>query len=157
MKVSNKTISIAAGIIFLWQAAAGIWSMLQMGGYFYHIARFYLVIDLYEIVVLTVMGVFALRQKKRGKLLNYLGMAYIGYVLGEIITFFQVSTLLRLAILIVAFVLSQKSNAGFIMEPKSEAAKTRAQAQMQSSIYAQQLRDGILTQGEYDQIMKNKK
>lgn len=145
MKVTNKTINIVAGIIFLWQAAGGIWSMLQMGGYFYHIARFYLVIDLYEIVVLTVMGVFALRQKKRGKLLNYLGMVYIGYVLGEIITFFQVSTLFRLAILIAAFVLSQKSNAGFIMEPKSEAAKTRMQAQMQTSIYAQQLRDGILT------------
>lgn len=90
-------------------------------------------------------------------LLNSLGFAYNVCVLGEIIICFRVSMLLRLAIFIAAFVLSLESNAGFIVELKRKAAKTLAQAQTQTSIYAQQLRDGILTQEEYDQLMKNKK
>lgn len=66
MKVTNKTINIAAGITFLWQAAAGIWSMLQqvMWGNRYHFIRLYSVIDLYGIVVLTVIGCVCFASKK---------------------------------------------------------------------------------------------
>lgn len=39
----------------------------------------------------------------------------------------------------------------------SEAAKVQAQAEKQTSIYDEQLRDGILTQEECDQIMKSNK
>ena len=73
---------------------------------------------------------------------------------------FSASALTNLAILITAFVLSQKSSGGTVFDTKdtsSEAAKVQAQAEKQTSIYDEQLRDGILTQEEYDQIMKSNK
>lgn len=166
MKANNKIINIAAGIAFLWQAVNGIRSVIYqaMGGYLFYIKPIYLVMNLYGIIVLAIMGVFALRQKKRGKVLNGLGIVYIVYVTIKIITSmqygFSASTLTILAILIAAFVLSQKSSGGSVFDTKdtsSEAAKMQAQAEKQTSIYDEQLRDGILTQEEYDQIMKSRK
>lgn len=168
MKANNKIINIAAGIIFLWRAFNGVWSIISqaVGGYLFYINPIYLVMNLYGIIVLTIMGVFALRQKKRGKVLNGLGIVYIGYVTVNIITSMQYGfsasalTNLNLAILIAAFVYSQKSSGGSVFDTKdtnSEAAKIQAQAEKQTSIYDEQLRDGILTQEEYDQIMKSRK
>lgn len=155
MKVNNKIINIAAGIVFLWRAVNGIRSVIYqaMGGYLlFYINPIYLVMNLYGIIVLAIMGVFALRQKKRGKVLNSLGIVYIGYVVINIITFmkygFSASALTNLVSLIAAFVLSQKSSGGSVFDTKdtsSEAAKMQAQAEKQTSIYDEQLRDGILT------------
>lgn len=164
MKVNNKIINIAAGIVFLWRAVNGIRSVIYqaMGGFY--INPIYLVMNLYGIIVLAIMGVFALRQKKRGKVLNSLGIVYIGYVVINIITSmkygFSASALTNPVSLIAAFVLSQKSSGGSVFDTKdtsSEAAKMQAQAEKQTSIYDEQLRDGILTQEEYDQIMKSRK
>lgn len=120
--------------------------------------------EFYGIIVLSIMGAFAFRQKKRGKVLNVLGIVYIGYIIINIITSmqygFSASALTNLAILIIAFVLSQKSSGGTVFDTKdtsSEAAKVQAQAEKQTSIYDEQLRDGILTQEECDQIMKSNK
>lgn len=164
MKVNNKIINIAAGIVFLWRAVNGIRSVIYqaMGGFY--INPIYLVMNLYGIIVLAIMGVFALRQKKRGKVLNSLGIVYIGYVVINIITSmkygFSASALTNPVSLIAAFVLSQKSSGGSVFDTKdtsSEAAKMQAQAEKQTSIYDEQLRDGILTQEEYDQIMKSRR
>ena len=166
MKANNKIINIVAGIIFLWRAVNGIRSIIYqaMEGYLFYTNPIYLVMNLYGIIVLAIMGVFALRQKKRGKVLNGLGIVYIGYIIVNIITSmqygFSASALTNLAILIAAFVLSQKSSGGSVFNTKdtsSEAAKMQAQAEKQTSIYDEQLRDGILTQEEYDQIMKSSK
>lgn len=152
MKVNNKIINIAAGIVFLWRAVNGIRSVIYqaMGGFY--INPIYLVMNLYGIIVLAIMGVFALRQKKRGKVLNSLGIVYIGYVVINIITSmkygFSASALTNPVSLIAAFVLSQKSSGGSVFDTKdtsSEAAKMQAQAEKQTSIYDEQLRDGILT------------
>lgn len=169
MKVNNKTINIVAGIIFLWRAFNRVWSIISqaVGGYLFYINPIYLVMNFYGIIVLSIMGVFAFRQKKRGKVLNVLGIVYIGYIIINIVTSMQygfsasaLSALINLAILITAFVLSQKSSGGTVFDTKdtsSEAAKVQAQAEKQTSIYDEQLRDGILTQEEYDQIMKSNK
>lgn len=120
--------------------------------------------NFYGIVVLSIMGVFALLQKKRGNVLNVLGIVYIGYIIINIVTSLQYgfskSAIVNLAILITAFVLSQKSSGGTVFDTKdtsSEAAKVQAQKEKQTSIYDEQLKNGILTQEEYDQIMKNNK
>ena len=130
----------------------------------FYINPIYLVMNFYGIIVLSIMGVFAFRQKERGKVLNVLGIVYIGYIIINIITSmqygFSASALINLAILITAFVLSQKSSGGTVFDTKdtsSEAAKVQAQVEKQTSIYDEQLRDGILTQEEYDQIMKSNK
>jgi hypothetical protein len=74
-----------------------------MIGYLFYNNPIYLVMSLYEIIVLAIMGVFALRQKKRGKVLNGLGVVCIGCVIVNIITSmqygFSASTLTNLAIL----------------------------------------------------------
>lgn len=66
MKANNKIINIVAGIIFLWRAVNGIRSVIYqaMGGYLFYINPIYLLMNLYGIIVLSIMGVFALRQKK---------------------------------------------------------------------------------------------
>lgn len=165
MKATNKIINIAAGIVFLWRAVNGIRIVIQaMGGDLFYINPIYLVMELYGIIVLAIMGVFALRQKKRGKVLNSLGIVYIGYVTKNIIDSmqygFRASALTILAIIIAAFILSQKSSGGRVFDTKdtsSETAEMQAQAEKQTSIYNKQLCDGILTQKEYDQIMKSRK
>ena len=166
MKVNNRIINIAAGIIFLWRAFNGVREIvsLAMKRYLFYINPIYLVMNLYGIIVLSVMGVFALRQKRRDKVLNGLGIVYIGYIIINIVKTlqygFSTSALISLVILIAAFVLSQKSSGGTVFDTKdtnSEAAKVRAQAEKQTSIYDEQFRNGILTQEEYDQIMKKNK
>lgn len=166
MKANNKIINIVAGIIFLWRAVNGIWGIISqaMGGYLFYINPIYLAMNFYGIIVLSIMGIVALRQKKRGKVLNGLGIVYIGYIIVNIVTSMQyglsASALTNLAILIAAFVLSWKSSGGTVFDTKdtsSEAAKVQAQVEKQASIYDEQLRDGILTQEEYDQIMKSNK
>lgn len=160
MKANKKNINLVAGLIFLWQAAAGIRSVLQqvMWGNFYYFGRLFLVIDLYGIVVLTIMGVFALRQKKRGKLLNCLCLWYFSLEVSDCLHY-GVSALLRLAIVLAAVLLSQKANAGYIIDPKSGLGKKWAhtQAQTQASIDAQQQQDRILVEEAYERLMKNKK
>lgn len=158
MKTKIKVFNILAGIIFLWRAVNGVRAIVFQvtRGSLFRIDPIYLVMELYEIIVLSIMGVFALRQKKRGKVLNGLGIVYIGYTILNIIKIlrygFSPSTLIDPVILIAAFVLSRNTK-----DTSSEAAKVRAQAEKQISIYDEQLRNGVLTQEEYDQIMKNNK
>lgn len=161
MKANNKIINIVAGIIFLWRAVNEIRSVIHQAMDLFYINPIDLLMALYGIIVLSIMGVFALRQKKRGKVLNSLGIVYIGLnIITSMQYGFSTRALTILAILIAAFVLSQKSSGGSVFDTKdtsSEVAKMQAQAKKQTSIYDEQLRDGILTQEEYDQIMKSRK
>ena len=165
MKLDNKTINIAAGVIFLLRALSTVTnSFSQMAaGIPFYLNPIRLIMTLYGIIVLAIMGIQALRQKKRGKALNSLGYVYLGYVIFNLFSAFphslNVRALVSLALLIAAFVLTQKASGGAVFDTKdtaSEAAKVQIQAQKQTTIYDEQLKDGILTQEEYDQIMKNK-
>ena len=165
MKLDNKTICIAASILFFWRAFNSISSLFSqiINGTLFYISPLYLIMLLYGIVVQALMGYKAAKQQQRGKLLNRCGIVYIAYVAVNLFTAFPYSfnltTLISLVLLIAAFVLSQKACGGAIIDTNdttSEAAKTQIQAQKQTTIYDEQLRDGILTQEEYDQIMKNK-
>lgn len=166
MKANKKMINTAAGVFFFLRAASGVSFVIEFvtelargGHFYYYYGDYYWILlgqALYETVVLSAMAVYAFRQKKRGRLLNSLGIAYIIFDAVNI-GFYGFSGLLSTAILIAAFVLTWKSNAGFVMEPKSEAVKAREQAQMQASLYAQQLQEGILTREEYNQLVKRRK
>lgn len=165
MKIDHKIANIVAGVIFAWRAfnsGTTIVSQVASGNVFY-ISPIYLVMTLYGIAVSAVMGHYALRQKARSKVLSVLGAVYIGYVIVNFVTALPHSmnagTLISMALLIAAFVLSQKACGGTVFhtdDTKSEAVKARIQAEKQNTIYDEQLRDGILTQEEYDQIMRNK-
>lgn len=99
----------------------------------------------------------AAAEKRR---LNFISPYIIINIITSMQYGFSASALTNLAILIIAFVLSQKSSGGTVFDTKdtsSEAAKVQAQAEKQTSIYDEQLRDGILTQEECDQIMKSNK
>lgn len=65
------------------RAFNGVWSIISqaVGGYLFYINPIYLVMNFYGIIVLSIMGAFAFRQKKRGKVLNVLGIVYIGYII----------------------------------------------------------------------------
>ena len=109
MKTKIKVFNILAGIIFLWRAVNGVRAIVfqaTRGFLLFRIDPIYLVMELYEIIVLSIMGVFALRQKKRGKVLNGLGIVYIGYTILNIIKIlrygFSPSTLIDPVILIAA-------------------------------------------------------
>lgn len=165
MKLDNKTINIVAGVIFLWRAFKSVTSFISnaASGVLFYIGPFHLVMTVYGIVVLSIMGINALHQKKRGKLLNGFGIVYIGYDLVNILTSLPYSLNVRslsyFAVLVAAFIYSQKACGGSVFDTSdtvSEAAKIQIQAQKQTAIYDEQLRDGILTQEEYDQIMKAK-
>ena len=73
---------------------------------------------------------------------------------------FNLQGILTLAVLIGLFVYTGKLNKDTMFaskEPETTVEKTHAQTKKQTSIYDQQLNDGILTQEEYDQIMENLK
>jgi len=165
MELDNKTISIAAGVYFLWRAISCATTILSLvaDGVLFYISPIFLIMTLYGAVVLTAMGIMALRRKQRSKVMNVLGIVYIGYAVinrfGAFQHFFNIKALVSLVLLIAAFVLSQKACGGSIFDTNdttSEAAKVQIQSEKQTAIYDEQLRDGILTQEEYDQLMKRK-
>lgn len=164
MKADNKVVSIASGLFFLWQVIKGVRAIISLvaAGVVSYMNPITLLMWLYGIIVEAILGVNAMRQKKRSKLLNGFGIVHIGYVvvgiLAELPYSFNVRTLAYIALWVAAFVYSQKACGGSVFDisdTASEAAKIQIQAQKQTAIYDEQLRDGILTQEEYDQIMKN--
>ena len=161
MKLNSKTVNIAAGIVFLGQAIWIALSLIQMFPYFDIIPptrlMLYLAEDLLGIPVLIILGVQALRQKKRGNVLNILFLIYYSFTIGIRIGSLTLSGLVPILILAAAFALTKNAENGTlfkVLDTTSEAAKAQAQTMQQNSIYDEQLKAGILTQEEYDQIMR---
>lgn len=161
MKLNSKTVNIAAGIVFLGQAIWIALSLIQMFPYFDIIPvtrlLLYLAEDLLGIPVLIILGVQALRQKKRGNVLNILFLIYISIYALIRVSSLTLSGLVPMLILVAAFALTKKAENGTlftVQDTTSEAAKAQAQTMQQNSIYDEQLKAGILTQEEYDQIMR---
>lgn len=165
MKDKNKLLSIVCALFFFWRAVSAAINLVTLAGlgHLRYNSVVALIMTVYGIAVSAAMGVYALRRKMRGKTLNALAIIYIGYIVFNIIRSIgyggTVRSLISLALLIAAFVLSQKACGGtfsWLRDTQSEAAKMREQTEKQSSIYDEQLRAGILTQEEYDQIMNSR-
>lgn len=152
MNINNKMKNNVAGIIFFWKALNIILNTISSARI--GLSKYYTIVDwgaiIYGVIVLSLLGFVALRQKKRGKVLDGLGILYICYfiiIYNPIVYGFIVYGLISLAALIVAFFLSRNHD--------GEVAQFYTKSKTQLSIYDEQLRDGILTQEEYDHIMKN--
>lgn len=219
MKTNNaKKINILSGIIFLCLAVYKIGSVIYqviedfpvyidnpiqvIEDYRVYIDNpillvVVLVLNFCGIIFLTIMGVFALRQKKRGKVLNFLSFIYFFFEVVSISVQYEYdeygfsAKLLSILAFVFAFMftwgasfmltlessgvydakyisskvakiqaLAEKLHLFMLTQTLSDiykAAKMQALAEEPTSIYDKQLREGILTQEEYDQIMKSRK
>ena len=117
MKEKQKICNIVCGAYFLYQAARDIISVIQVimrGGSVAGI--FAWLIILYGVVVLSVMGIYALRQKERGQTLNSFGLLYVCWVFMNVLSNskngFDAASWINMALLVAAFFLSQKSSGG---------------------------------------------
>ena len=159
---NKKIINLAAGIVFLLSALYAAFGSVTAASYGYTVTAYFLR-QLPGIVVLALLGIRALQQKPRGKVLNILGIMYLLYRavmwFSTLAYSFSIMGLITLLLLVAAFLLSAKANNEVIINTKdtaSEAAKTQQQSEKQTSLYDEQLKNGILTQEEYDQITKSK-
>lgn len=172
MKENKKVNSIICGIVFLFLAFGAMASSIGLYPYddLTGIGRIDLALSLCGFLIMSVMGVLALRQMNRSKVLNAMAIVFlvcrIAYyiVVGikyEVNPDLMASNLMKayfLVFFIGAFVLSQKAGRDSgtkIDDSASEAVKMQAQEKMQTEIYWKQMQNGILAQEEYDQIIKN--
>ena len=165
MKEKQKICNVVCGVYFLYRAVRSIINVIQLiigAGSFAGIFNWLMII--YGVVVLSFMGIYALRQKERGQVLNSFGMGYICWLFMNVLRYskngFDVVSWINMALLVAAFFLSQKSSGGKLFgarDTQSEAAKMQAQTDKQNALYKQQMEAGILTREEYNQIMKNRK
>ena len=80
MKRNWKLIYLVAGIEFAFEALAGVrrlWMLQSDVG----LSSLTIPILLFRILVFALLSIWALRQKKRGRLLNVLGLAYFAIAL----------------------------------------------------------------------------
>lgn len=167
MKNKNKMLSyIAAALFFYIAFRRGRYFIPHWfnGNWIYmiHTTPFYLILYSSGLIIVTIMGIKALRQKKRGKLLNTLAILYIiAEVVNVILTTgyrgLGFAGLVVPALVLAGFLMSGKGADGAIFDTKdtlSSQAKAKAQTNAQQALYRQQLQDGILTQEEYKQLEK---
>lgn len=84
-----------------------------------------------------------------------IGLNLIGLLRGAVYGF-SVPAFLTLAAYAAAFFFSGGKEFFNLKDTGSNAAKREAQAKSQNTLYDDQLRDGLITQEEYDQIMSGK-
>jgi len=165
--LGKKTCYQIAGGFFLLRAAYSLYTMLMRQTFLY--APLYITfINLCGILLGIALGVTALRIKDRSMFLNIIAGAYVVTIAASALsTVFTmgllmassalVTSVISIAIVIVALMMSSSKSAFFnVKDTVSEAAKQQIQAEKQTTIYDEQLRDGIITQEEYDQIMGKK-
>lgn len=163
--MNNKTMKFIAGIIFLGLLAYSLPSFIRIiaSGGLYYLNPTSMILSVVRLACLLILGINSFNNKKLGKLSIAAAIIYVVITLynlaGAIRYRFPTVGLLLLVIFIAAFVLAMKAKNGTVFDVKdtaSEAAKTQYQAEKQTSVYDQQLKDGIITQEEYDQLTKNK-
>ncbi len=164
--LGKKTCYQIAGGFFLLRAAYSLYTLLMRQAFLY--APLYITfINLCGILLGIVLGVTALRIKDRSMILNIIAGVYVVTIAASALsTMFTmglkassalVTAVISIAIVIVALMMSSSKSAFFnVKDTVSEAAKQQIQAEKQTTIYDEQLRDGIITQEEYDQIMGKK-
>ena len=167
VKNNQKIIFIVSGVVFLFLAGKELLlRFINSIGYLSYYRTSYLLIAGCSIMVLIILGAFALLQRKRPVAVSILGLVYILYcayntIRGIFYLAFAASlkSVLYLALLIAAFVCTELAGRGSVFDlrdTRSEAAKTRIQADKQIAVYGDLLSCGAITQEEYDQLTKNR-
>lgn len=175
--MKNKTKRTIAGILFLLVAAAKLFEIVTILTTMTGIDTqdFVTLLTLITLgfsaicsLVLLLVGVRVLKQKKLGKGMTYLtmfaviftavnGITASGIIAGGNVV--DVKQFILPAVTFVAWYLLISGGGTTVQREgqKGEADRVAEQAEKQTSIYDQQLKAGILTKEEYDQIMKNQK
>lgn len=164
--MKNKTKRTIAGILFLLVAAAKLFEIVTILTTMTGIDTqdFVTLLTLITLgfsaicsLVLLLVGVRVLKQKKLGKGMTYLTMivAISTVIIGG--NFMDAKQFILPAVTFVAWYLLISGGGTALQREgqKGEADRIAEQAEKQTSIYDQQLKAGILTKEEYDQIMKN--
>ncbi len=164
MKGNKKAINIICGIVFLFLASGAMANSIGLYPYddLTGIERICLALGFCDFLIMSVMGVLALRQMNRSKVLNAMAIVFLACRIAYIIVIYikheGYPDVMALIFFIVAFILSQKAGRDSgtkIDDSASEVVKMQAQEKMQTEIYRKQLQNDILTQEEYDQVIKN--
>lgn len=163
--MNKKTVTKLCGIVFLVLFAYAVYGCIQfflnMFSYPITAMMLSLVRNIYHLFVLLILGITALAgRKERGRVLNILALADIGLnligLLRGAVYGFSVPAFLALAVYGAAVFFSGGKEFFNPKDTDSNAAKREAQTKSQNTLYDDQLRDGLITQEEYDQIMSGK-
>lgn len=179
MKMTNKTKRTIAGILFLLVAAAQLFEIVTVltsmpeidtQDFITLITLIFLGLSALCSLVLILAGIRALKQKKLGKGMTYLTMFAVIFSVVNVITTvmngitavgntMDAKQFILPAVTLVAWYLLIFSGGSALQREgqKGEADRIAEQAEKQTSIYDQQLKAGILTKEEYNQIMQNQK
>lgn len=172
MKTDRKTKYVIAGILFFllaaWNAYLAYMNIRQimyaMSSYFYPQMFLPVVYNVALVFFFILFGCWALRQRERGKAWDTVGLLYLLYRIFNLVkglTYgrFAIPGLAFVLVLALALCLSTDSVSALfhVKDTTSEAAKMKDQQDKQDDIYKEQLKSGVLTQEEYDQIMKARK
>ena len=112
----------------------------------------YVVFMLVGTTIFYIMSILVLAKKKTGVVLHFLALPFL---VAAIVFLQDYSTYIICGIYSVAFLLLQLGGGILTAPPKNEVI--HAQMKKQTLLYNQQLKAGILTKEEYNQIMKNQK
>lgn len=176
MKIDKKTANYIIGIIFLLMGLKSIWALVTNFDALFQMSLISIVLWIFRIGVLVILGIYSLKQKKRGRIINVLGIIYIINIVVNTLrsTFMLISAVgvvqgIRLlaqnnSIISVIFFIAIFVYSGIINGEKllsvqddvSEAAKQRIQSEKQDSLYDEYVKAGLLTKEEYEQIMNTK-
>ena len=163
--MNNKTMKTIAGIIFLGLFAYSLVLFIRIiaSGSLYYLGPISIIFFVVRLACPLFLGIASFNSKKLGKISIAAAIVYVAitlYNLAGLIRYsFPTVGFLLLIIFIAAYVIAMKAKNGSVFDVKdtaSEAAKKQYQAEKQATLYDQQLKDGIITQEEYDQITKNK-
>jgi len=162
--MNSKTMKNIAGIIFLGLFAyhLRLFMIIAPSGLYY--SRPIIMINIVvRLACPLILGIASFNNKKLGKISIAAAIVYVVITLynlaGSIRYSFPTVDFLLLIVFIAAYVIAMKAKNGSVFDVKdtaSEAAKKQYQAEKQVSVYDQQLKDGIITQEEYDQLTKKK-
>lgn len=112
----------------------------------------YAVFMLVGTTIFYIMSILVLAKKKTGVVLHFLALPFL---VAAIVFLQDYSTYIICGIYAVAFLLLQLGGGILTAPPKNEVI--HAQMKKQTLLYNQQLKAGILTKEEYNQIMKTQK
>ena len=172
MKIKNQTKRRLAGLLLLFITITSLLELNASTNWFLHLLKERngwggnqilweyevsgvlddIVIGFVGTIIYYFMSILVLAKRKIGVVLHFLALLFI---FAAIVFVQDDSIYIILGIYAVALLLLHRGGGIFTTPPKNEVIHTQMKKQI--LLYNQQLKAGILTKEEYNQIMKNQK
>lgn len=171
MKIKNQTKRRLAGLLLLFITVTFLLELNDSAKWFLYLLKerngwgnqiqwenaflselSYVVFMLVGTTIFYIMSILVLAKKKTGVVLHFLALSFL---VAAIVFLQDYSTYIICGIYAVAFLFLQLGGGILTAPPKNEII--HAQMKKQTLLYNQQLKAGILTKEEYNQIMKTQK